>query len=104
MIQRTRSGRFRALGPNVREAGSIMPWCEWAELQRDSAFLHAEGVKVCEGPRGSDRDAGRTGDSRAPVAAIAVRVLGEVLLVVVLGVVERSGVEYFRGDAAITCR
>ena len=49
----------------------------------------------------SDRDAGRTGDSGAAVAAVAEGDLGQVLLVVVLGVVEGAGLDNLGGDAAV---
>src|SRR5690606_24820226 len=45
--------------------------------------------------------ADRAGDAGAADAAVAVRVLGKVLLVVVLGEVEVGGLGYFGGDGAV---
>src|SRR5262245_23989760 len=42
-------------------------------------------------PLGFDADADRAGDARAADTAVALRVLGQVLLVIVLGEVERRG-------------
>ena len=64
----------------------------------------ARGVEGKLGGKGSDGDSGRTGNSGASVPAVAERVLGEELLVVVLGVVERAGLAYFGGDAAVARR
>src|ERR1700722_15387031 len=44
------------------------------------------------------------GNTRAPEAAIPARVLGQVLLVVILGVIERAGLGDFGGDGPVPGR
>src|SRR5437763_11576486 len=50
--------------------------------------------------RGGGAGADRAGDARPADPAVAAGVLGEVLLVVVLGVVERTGLGDLGGDIA----
>src|SRR5688572_19339703 len=50
------------------------------------------------------RDADRAGHSRAAEPAVAARVLGEILLVVVLGEVERPGLDDLRRDRPVAAR
>src|SRR5882757_4180477 len=54
--------------------------------------------KLSAGSRRCRADADRTAHAGAAEAAIAERILGEILLVVVLGVIERRRVEDFGGD------
>ena len=44
----------------------------------------------------------RAGNSRTTQTAIALRILGQILLVVVFSVIKRRDIADFRGDAAVT--
>src|SRR5690606_12280389 len=79
--------------PLPRASGDAVP-----RLGRDTRPSRARIRRsvLCGG-----RDSDRAGDAGAAYAAVAVRVLGKVLLVVVLGEVEVGGLGHFGGDGAV---
>jgi len=63
--------------------------------------LAGEGSKKARSGACHSTDASRTGDPRAAEPAVAVRILGEVLLVVILGVIEGRRLADLGGDGAV---
>src|SRR3954466_6632454 len=64
------------------------------------ATPRASGVAQAGGS-GAGRDADRAGDARPAKAAVPVRILRQILLVIVLRVIELWRRDYFRGDCAV---
>src|SRR5258708_502596 len=77
-----------------------------AETERPGLSARPWRSAGCEAPElcGRNRDADRAAHARAAEPAIAHRVLGEVLLVVVLGEVEGGRVENLGGNRSETPR
>src|SRR4051812_13246505 len=90
-----KAGFFQA--PRARGETWIFPY------SRHDAQGAPSWSDAADGLPGLHAEPDRARDARAAETTVAVRVLGEVLLVVLLGVIKLRCVEDLRGNRAVAC-